>query len=306
MRYATLFRRAWKVTIRSKRLLYFLFLPALAQVSVFTSRLVWQVYRYGVDFDFIKEEYMLSEFVNVFQFLSEKNLAPTLIIYAVLVVLIQYLLMPLIEGIVFLSVRQRFSQPKSYLSLRQKMLESGQYFFKMFELNALLRFFQLGVALIWIISIYRYTLGGMWLIIRPMVLVYFVLSIIVTFFGVYSPFFILFEGSRVRQAVRQSFSLSFLFFGQTLTLFFMMILLSLRIVLNVVLIFALPLLLFALLGNIGLGFSWIIIFVAGVVVLGLVAYFNALLDIFISAVWVRAFIALREKQKKLNHENEKQ
>ena len=119
------------------------------------------------------------------------------------------------------------------------------------------------------------------------------MSLLIHFFVVFMPFYLVCEEEEFFKSLTKSFGLVFLNFGKTMSLFLVMILVSLRVIVNVVVVIGVPLGLVSIATYFATSnFYTVFLSLAGMLSLILVCgagYLTAILEVFATSFWYRAF-----------------
>ncbi|MCF7846773.1 MAG: hypothetical protein K9M51_01780 [Candidatus Gracilibacteria bacterium] len=304
MRYAKLIADAWELTISNKKLTWFVFVPAIAGVLFFVTEVAWQYSLWAEEFGWVEHGFTYGTIGEVFSRLSQWGILGWAIVVIVLVILIHMVLPAWIQSTLILSVRQKATEPEKRLSLRQKIIEGFEYFFRLFEYHAVLAPFQFMTILFYAVTFYRYFHGDLYdNVFGPSLVVYGIISIFMGLFFVYTPFFMVCEDEGFRPAVRKSIGLGFLFFGRTAVLFLLMFLVNIRVIINVLVVLGVPIGMLAL-GSYFASSQWQLLAIIGGALVGLIlfalaAYLTSILEVFSMAFWERGFSRLRAEQIQL-------
>lgn len=303
MQYGKLLHAAWQATLRSPRLKWFAFVAALAQVGIMSMQASWQLYRYSNTFGIIEEDSYLKGLTDLGAYISSSNLTGLGIGFLLFIILFNYLLPAIFKGTILLGVRQKLQFPEQRIFLRQKVMLAGKSFFEMVELNAVGRFFTLWGTLLYGLSMYRWTIDGdlplPWDWIKPFWIFWLILSFLSMIFLTFSEYFLLYEGTSFKESIKKSIGLVFVHLGHTVAVGLLMFLVNLRVVVNLFLVLGVPLAIGALLTLWTSQVAFGVALLLGSIMLVLVSYLNAILDVFSAAVWAKTFFYLREKQDEI-------
>ncbi|MBT3348847.1 hypothetical protein HN954_00175 [bacterium] len=304
MKYVKLIADAWELTVSHKKLVWFVFVPAIAGVLFFVAEIAWQYGLLAEEFGRLEHGFTYGTIGETLHKFSQWGILGWAIFLVVFVVLIHLVLPAWIQSTLILSVRQKFSEPTKKLSLRQKIIEGFEYFFRLFEFHAVLAPFQFMTILFYGITFYRYFHGEIYSqLLLPTLIGFIIISAFVGLFFVYAPFFMVCERNGFREAMKKSIGLGFLFFGRTAILFLLMFLVNIRVIINVLVVLGVPLGLLVM-GSYFASSNWFWVAIIGGGLLGLslfalAAYLTSLLEVFSIAFWERAFSHLRAEQMQL-------
>ncbi len=266
---------------------------------MFIAEVAWQYGFAGEEFGWIEHGRTFEIIGTSFSVVRDSGLLWLVIVFVILGALLLFVLQPWIHATLILSIRQKFAQPERRLSLRKKIFEGHTHFVQLLEYHALLMPFSFVSIMFYAISFYRYTHGGdtYFSLVLPSLLILGVISIFVHFFLIFMPFFLVCEKQEFFKSMTHSVGLVFLHFGKTVSLFLVMILVSLRVVVNTLVIIGVPL------GLISIGtyfatsnFYSIFLIFAGIISLFLIAgtgYLTSILEVFAVSFWYKAFQVFR-------------
>jgi hypothetical protein len=152
----------------------------------------------------------------------------------------------------------------------------------------------------------RYIPGDVKFFIITIIVIFWILSNVLKFFFSFAVPAVVIQRAGIFEAMGQSFKLIVSYLGQIVFLLLLLLVISLRIVLNAVVIILIPALM------LGLGLlltyflstllSYLIAGVVGIVLIGVASYFFGYLEVFKEAVWTIMYIELK-KNKDLDHIN---
>ena len=306
MKYIQVIHDAWDLTTRSTKLKWFAFVPAFASVIAFVAEAAWQISMFSTEFGLLEHGSVFDSLKQVFFFAQNHGLLLWGSFFLIFILLFEFVLPAWITSTLILSIRHQFSTPNEYLSLRHKMIEGFKYFFSLFEVKAILSPFAFVSIGLFTATMYRFYHGDLFSALIPLILIYSVLALAIQIFLSYTDYYIVFEGATVKEALRKSASLVFLFFGRTMMVILLMILVNVRILINVIVILGVPLGIMAALSYFASSdwftFAMTIAWTLGIALTALTAYLTAIIEVFSTAVWVRTFYTLNEEEKGLQTE----
>jgi len=311
MRYAEVIHNAWELTNSSSKLKWFCFVASFAAVIVFIFEIAWQLGMLSAEFGIVENEFVYKTIGTSLSFLTSHHLLGWAFSLLIFILLFEFVLQPWIQSTLILAVRQGFNCPEKKLSLRQKIIEGGAYFFKLFEFRALFSPFAFMTIMLFAATMYRYYHGEIFSqIVLPVIIPYLIISFFINIFMSFVPYFLVCEKCDLGQSIRKSIGLVFLNFGITMAIILLMFLVNFRIIINVLVIIGVPI---GILGAMTyfaqsswLGFMVTLAIVLGIVLVSLASYLTAIVEIFSTAVWERSFSSLRAKQKELSSEEEEE
>ena len=299
MNYSGLIKKAWDLTDVTPKLKWFAFVPAFVGVLVFVLEVLWQLYFYSAEFGLIDSRFSLENVGNIVSFLWEHDLMMWVVFVVIFVILFAFVLPSLIQAVMILGVGQGFDFPDKYLSLRKKVVDGWHYFFRIFELHALLAPFEFLSIVFFVATFYRYFHGELFQFFSSFFVFYLAVSLVIQIFFAFAPYFIVKEDMSLWAALQASWSLVFMNFGVALMLILLMFLVSLRVIINVVVILGVPLALVGVFSYFASSFLIVLSVIFSVGMVGFAAYLTAILEVFSTALWERAFVELRGRQREL-------
>ncbi len=310
MRYSKILHDAWDFASNNKKLVWFAFLPSFVTVLIFVAESSWQGFMLLEEFGKLNHGVVYSSVGNFLEFITKHNLWTWFILLLFVVFLFSFVFPALIQAGIILSVRQSFVIPDKKISLRQKIIESARYFFKMFEFHAITSPFSFLTIIFYFLAFYRYSHGDTSHFFFKILVFLTITAVIVNLFLAYTPFYIVCEKEDLSSALKKSIGLVFLNFGKTIGLILLMFLVNLRVIINVLVVFGVPAGIIYI-TTIFAKSDWLYTLsvtgaiIGGIIALGLAAYLTAILEVFSLGFWERAFTQLRIEQQKLEFDETK-
>lgn len=307
MKYADVIAEAWELVTSTKKLTWFAFVPAFAAILFFVGEMAWQYFLIAEEFGWQEHGKLYQGIGQGIGMITDRGMLGWAIALTIFVLLMVYALPSWIQASLILSVRQRYKKPEGRFSMRQKIIDGADYFFRLVEYHAALSPFELMSITFYALTFYRYFHGELFSrILWPAIVAYTLLSILIGVFTVFAPYYVVHEDASFRKAISRSAGLVFLNFWQTLGLFLLMLLVNVRVIINAVLVIGIPVGLVALGAHFaGSQWQWLMIgggVFLGMILLALASYLTALLEVFSVAYWEKAFEELRAEQDKLKSE----
>ncbi len=309
MKYSKVLHEAWDFASSHKKLVWFAFLPSFVTVLIFVAESSWQGFMLFEEFGKIKHGTVYKGVGSFFEFVSQHHLWTWFVLLLFVVFLFSFVFPALIQAGIILSIRQNFINPAKRISLRQKIIEGTNYFFKMFEFHAIVSPFSFLSLLFYFLAFYRYSHGDTSNFLFKVLMAMTIIAIPVNFFLAYTPFYIVCEKEDLSTSLKKSIGLAFLNFGKTIGLILLMVLVNIRVIINVLVVFGVPAGI-VYLTTIFAKSDWLYTLsvsggiIAGVFALGLAAYLTAILEVFSLGFWERAFTDLVKAQKELAFDEE--
>jgi len=306
MKYADVLRDSWKITIESRKLKWFAFIPSLVALVFFVAEILWQFYFYSTEFGFLETHVSLNDISGFVGFLSDKSLLGVAIFGVIFVLIFTFIMPSWIDAVLILGVKKKFEEPDVPISLRRKILEGFSYFFNLFELKAVMSPFAISTILLTIATLFRIYHGELFSLFSPVLIIFFIFALLINLLFAFAPYFIVCNNQSFSEAIRSSAGMVFLNFGRTVALMALMFLVNLRILINGMVILGVPLGVIIFISSFSNFAATIFIVVVGGLAIFLTTYLTAVVEVFSTAVWQRGFTDLLKKDEQhiLNKENE--
>jgi hypothetical protein len=257
----------------------------------------------GEEFGWIEHGKTYEFIGNSVVAVSHSGMTWLVITFMAIGALLLFILEPWIHATLILSIRKKFEHPERHLSLRRQVFEGHAHFVQLLEYHALLTPFSLVSLVLYAASFFRYTHGGdtFFSVFLPFLIIMGVLSILTHFFLIFMPFFLVCEQEEFFKAMTRSVGLVFLHFGKTISLFLVMILISLRVIVNAIVVIGVPVGIISLATYFATSdYYSLFLFFAGLVSLFLIAgagYLTSILEVFATSFWYRAFQVFRAEDE---------
>ena len=288
MSYWKIIEQAWDHTLEQSSLIWLAFIPSFATVSILVTEIAWSLYLSLGEFGFI-EKNIWGHLSGMLTFLQNYDLLLWGVLLVVLILVFGFLVPPLLTGTLISSAARLIGKESStHVSLPIQVGVGTQYYFRLFQLNALTAPFSIISILLFTFTFYRYLHGEIFDAIWPFILAYALISVVIWFFLSYVPFIIVGEDQSMTSAIRRGVLLCFQYFRITLMVTLIMMLINIRVVINILAILGVPFLLLLLLGwfqNWGL----LIGIILGVGLLFLAAYLTAIMEVFLVMLWQQVY-----------------
>ena len=295
MKCSDVIRIAWKLTNTKKGLIWYGVVPAFFSMLVGLGYLLYQFFAFETSpffgdkhFDMTKINALLLDFSA-----NYTTLSILAIILTIIVVLGYFLVPPLCEGGI-IGLIAAFYKDKEGVEVRDGIVIGTHHYLRMFEYGMAVSAFSF-VEFLTVTSLSVRHLGvPTWLIVLLGVL--FVVSFLLGFLFIYAQNFIVLENSSLIGALGGSAKLVVSNFGKTLLMWLLMLLISIRVIINVILVFLIPLFLAFVtnffVSTIALTLGIILAVIAGFTVISIAAYLGGVLHVFTTAAWTITFLDL--------------
>ncbi|MFH0834437.1 MAG: hypothetical protein V2A63_03545 [Patescibacteria group bacterium] len=295
MKSSEVIRLAWQLTNSKKGLIWYGVVPTFFTMLVGLGYITYQFLAFEVSpffgnkhFDFGKIGVLTLDF-----FKDHPGMIAVLVVAAVITAIGYFLIPPVTEG-GLIGLTAAFHKGREDVEVRDGVTIGMHHFFTMFEYGALVGAFSF-FEFMTVVSLSIRHLGvPTWLVILLAVL--FFVSFVLGFLFIYSQNFIILEHRGIIGAISGSAKLVISNFGQTFLMWLLMLLISIRVIINVILVFLIPAFV-AFVANffvskVVLAFGIILATIAGLIVLCIAAYLGGVLHVFTQAAWTITFLEL--------------
>lgn len=290
-----LFKKAWELaTLRKyRRLLWYGFIPSLFTTVLTVGAYSFRGYQYWAE-GFQKQDvpgfifWALNEFlrfslsspaIGIMMFLGISILVIT---YMTLPVIFQGGLMKLIADI----------QDGKEVQYRTGVIYGARHFFKLFEFKAIFSPFRLTwISLTyWVVS--TFLPQNVALFFGPLAL-WFIVAVIVNILFIFCEYYIVLHEEKIIPSIRKSSRMVFMNIEQVMHILILMFFIGLRVILNLVLTFAIPLGILFIGGYFAQSIleAYVVPLAIGVggALLIFLAYINGIIAVFTTAAWTILF-----------------
>ena len=305
MRTSEIIRTAWRIVNHTKGLLWFGVVPAIFTTIFGVGYIFYQFLAFESSPFFGNKHFDFSQISGiVLDFAGAHHFVVVLFVGTIVVGAIAYFILPpFCESAIIGLVAAIFG--KKDVRASDGVTIGAQHFLKMFELQMLVSTFSLFEFLTIGSSTVRKLGTPAWLFILLGFL--FFVSLILSFLFIYAQNFLVLKSRESTEnssdndrgliwALMSSAKLVIANFHKTLSMWFLMFLISIRVVINVILIFFIPALVVFLanffVSTIALSIGISLAILVGIIVLGLAAYLAGVLRIFTTAAWTLTFLTI--------------
>lgn len=295
MSHVEIFKKAWELaTLKQyKKLLWYGFVPAFFTTILSTISYSFRGYQYWLELvrggDIRMTLLAFAE--GTWSFLmSNPAIFAALIVIAILFT-VSYMLMPVFchGGLVKLILDILQDKEVKY---RIGFVYGSKYFFPLFEYKALFQPFRTTWPIITYWAIHTFSPQLAPIMIYP-IGVWLIISIVANLLFVFSEYFIVLEDMPILPAIGKSIRTVFLNFEQVLYIILLLVLIGVRVIFNILLVFGIPALIIIVAGffasSVVATIAMIAAVVLGIILLGVLAYVNAIITVFITAAWELIF-----------------
>lgn len=278
---------AWNTINKDSKIKKFYTIPWLLSIIFITWLLVYQtIYTYVVLIS-NNEEKLLK---TILHFLEWTYGLEVLIVWIIFIIIYLFLI-PIFEWwlIKYIYYKDIWKDISSSQALWQWLYK----FLPIFEYNNLFSEFKL----LSILNFYLFILRFVWLefikYINILFIVIFIFSVIINIMFVYSKYFIILENKNVFQSIWESSKLVILNFKNTFKLFFLILFLNLRVIINFIIFLAFPIIIAVSVWLITSKFILILaISILGLIFISIILflwYLTAVLEVFKTSIWYYAY-----------------
>lgn len=281
------------MTSRSIDLKKFYLFPWILSIIFISWLLVYQtVYTYVEVFN--KQDEILSILLDFFH---SQYLISSLVVVLVFI-LIYFISIPIFEsGLVFkIDAKARWKECTSEDALSKWMLKFLQIFkfnniFSEFKFLTLVNLYLFSIRFIWIEYISK---------ISYVFFVVFIFSLFINILSSYSKFFIILDNAQIFESISKSLKISIINISTTIKLYLLMFVLSIRVLINFIVILFIPIWIISAISYISsqffLAIALIIIVISAIFLIIILWYLTSVLEIFRTSVW---YFAFKENKKRL-------
>lgn len=285
---------AWKVASESATIKKLNFLPSLLATAYLSCIILYQVAWSYVNVFHLKDRF----FSLVIEFAHASYFMETMITVGILFVI--YLLVnPIAEGGLIYLISHKDSGDPWDKPLIRALSVGLRSFLPIFEAHNLLAPFKLLAIITEYLFLLRIFGKDYAVAISAIMAAYLALSLVVNVMFAYTRFFIVFENDRAFQAMGKSVRMTLENLDVTFRLYFTLVVVYVRTLLTVVAFIVFPFIVSAILTYVTIGFlQTVAVAVIGIAVLGFlgfVSHLNSVLEIFVEALWYRAWKDNRDR-----------
>lgn len=279
---------AWKLASESATIKKLNFLPSFLATAYLSCIILYQVAWSYVNVFQLKDRF----FSLVIDFAHASYFVETLVTVGILF-LIYLLVNPIAEGGLIYLISHKDSGDPWDKPLTRALSIGLKNFLPIFEAHNLLAPFKLLAIVTEYLFLLRIFGKDYAMAISGIMLGYLGLSFIVNVMFAYTRFFIVFEQDRAFEAMGKSVRMTLENLDVTFRLYFTLVVVYVRTLLTVIAFIVFPFILSAILTYVTMAFlqtvAVIVIGIAIVCFLGFVSHLNSVLEIFVEALWFRAW-----------------
>jgi len=301
MRSRDIVRKAWQITqVHLKKLIWYGAIPAFFSVVVSSLYLAYQYHAFKTSelFSDQADARVVEKAMGAMGVIAaHPGLTITLIIISIFFLVGYIILPPIFHGTLIHAVMKI----KDYEPIEGSVEIGVRRFFPMFELGLLTGSFSIITLFTEGSFVIRWWGVNIFLFVLPILLFVVMVGLIISFLFTYAEYFIVLDNKKLMDSIKESTVLVLSNLRKTFLIFVLMVLISARIILNVILVLIIPGLI-VLLGGYVATTLWatiglILISILGLAVLLVSSYLLGLFRIFTTAVWVLTYDILAHKTK---------
>lgn len=298
MSYRKIIKEAWQLVSHEKGLIWFGVIPSFFSTLVGICYLIYQFLAFQVSPFFGNKQYDFEQIIDfLFQLIA--NYPGFFVFFLILAALIGlgfFFLPPLCEGSI-IGLTAAHHQQKA-VSARDGLSIGLNYFLQLFEYRVVASTFGLAEFFL-IFSIGARNFGFTHWLITIMCLL-FLVAILFSFLFIYTQNFIVLKNKPLIPAFLESAKLVIHNFEQTFLIWLLIFLISLRVIINIFLVFLIPIFIAFvmnfLIGKLALGLGVVLAILAGLIVLSAAAYLAGILHVFTTATWTLTFLSIKHQK----------
>lgn len=293
-------RKAWQVTqVHLKKLIWYGAVPAFFSTLVSSAYIAYQynAFKHSALFGAQQDRDILEGVKTIWEIVT---MHPKLTVFAIIIGLLVFagyiLIPPIFRG----TLIHALMRIKNYESISDSLEIGVRRFFPMFEFAIIAGSFSIITILTESSFLLRWWGVNVFFMLLPILIFVGMAGLIASFLFAYSEYFIVLQDKRIIESIKESVILVISNLRKTILVFILILLISARVILNVILILFIPMgviiltswLATTLLHSIG----FIIVGLFALAVLVVASYLMGLFNVFSTAVWVFTFDVLVAKQ----------
>lgn len=294
-------RKAWQITqVHLKKLIWYGAVPSFFSIVVSSGYLAYQynAFRHSQLFT---EGQVTSEVLPflrwLWELISAHPWATVAFVIAALLFFIGYVIIPPIFTGTLISAVMRI---KDYKSIEGSLEIGVRRFFPLFEFGLLTGTFSILTLFTESSFIVRWWGVNVFFVALPILLFVATIGLIASFLFTYAEYYIVLENKALIDSIKESVVLVIANLRRTILVLILMLLISVRIILNVILVLLIPMVIVVL----STYFAAVLSSVFGIALIGLfslavlivASYLLGLFHVFSTAVWVLTFAVLAHKE----------
>ena len=297
MDYKAIVKESWELTQTNKNFLWLGSISAFITTIAGIGLLIYQITSFQHS-SFFGGSVNYSELIgNILGIIKEHTILSFMMGGIVILFVVIYFLVPLIVNGALIDLIAKLKQDRP---LKGGVAKGIVCLFPMFKYHALMSPFGLFSILVEISFVLRLSGIEIMYVVLPFFILFYIIGFIMLIIFSFADQYIILKNSTFTAAMGQSTRLVLVYFKETLFIMLLMLLISIRILINVILILFVPLLIITLTGYIAsVVLAQIGIYIAigvGIILLFLMAYFIGTLNVFTAAVWTLSYLKMTEEE----------
>ncbi|MBN1258929.1 hypothetical protein JXA05_04200 [Candidatus Peregrinibacteria bacterium] len=294
-------RKAWQITqVHLKKLIWYGAAPAFFSVVVSSIYLAYQynAFRTSALFSAESDQHVVETARTLWEVVaSHPGASLTLVLVSVFFLIGYTIIPPIFRGTLIHAIMKI----KDYEPIEGSVEVGVRRFFPLFEFGLLTGSFSIITLFTEGSFVVRWWGVNIFLVILPILLFVVMVGLIINFLFAYAEYFIVLDNKRLIESIKESAVLVLSNLRKTFLIFMLMLLISARIILNVILVLLIPSLVILLTGWFASSF-WsvvgvVLISIFSVAILLVSSYLLGLFHVFATAVWVLTYAILAHKTK---------
>ncbi len=293
-------RKAWQVTqVHLKKLIWYGAVPAFFGTLVSTAYLTYQynAFKHSALFGGRQDMNLINDIKIVWEIISAHPKFTIILVILGAIIFVGYILTPPIFKGTLIHALMRI---KKYESITGSFEIGVRRFFPMFEFALITGSFSIITILTESSFILRWWGENVFFIILPILLFVGMVGLIASFLFTYAEYFIILEDKRLIESIKESVVLVISNLRKTILVFILILLISARVILNVILILFIPMGVIILTSWLATTFlhsvAFVIIGIFALTVLLVASYLMGLFNVFSTAVWVFTYAEMVDRK----------
>lgn len=303
MDYRQIIADSWKYTQGNKKLIiWFGFLPAIFTTTVGIGYIAYQFFAFKNSYLFSKEEesFLFDVVSFIWEFLKEHvTLSIPVIVFAAIFAIIYFLFPTLAKASAIQMIARNKNGQEAGIGVGFKY--GALSFLKLFEYHLVIKTFGFFSILIEMSFVLRNLGPVLFKILLPIFLIFIFIGFILTLLFTYTDFYIVIDDEGVFASMKKSAKMVIMHWKHTFLITILMLLIGVRIIIQVVMVFLIPVLIILITGylaTVTLPVTGIIVgAIVGLILLLISAYLNGIVDIFSYTVWTHTFLTVTQEKE---------
>jgi len=303
MNYRKLIVESWQYTQKNKKLIRWCgFFPAIFTTTIAVWYIAYQFFAFKESYLFSAdhESFFSEVMLMIWDFIIVHVSWTVPIILFVAIFFMCYLFVPTLTKATAIQFIARHKNGQN-LTIGDSLKHAFFSFLRLFEYHLLIKTFGFFTILLEMSFVLRNLGPMMFKFLLPIFIIIMVVGFLLTLLFTYTDFFIVVDNKKVFESIKGSIKLVILNWKHTFLITILMILIGIRIIIQIFMVFLIPILIIMTTGYIAtivLPFTAVIIgAILGVICLIIAAYLNGIVDIFSYSVWTTTFLELTAQKE---------